>query len=531
VTIRDLDGAIVYANQAALRHLGFASMDELRARSSRSIMDEYIVEDERGRPLTMQDVPSIRLMQGQSAEPVLMRTVNRTTGAIRWNLLKATPLHDENGQLLGAMTVIEDVSAVKAAETRTRLLAESGRILASSLDYQETLRNVVQVAVPELADWCAVDLIDSNYRREYTVVAHRDPAKQELARRLREHEPQELDLSQALGRVLRSGVSELYPEIADEQLAQGARSDEHLRMLRELGLRSAAIVPMRVPTRAIGVMTLVTAESQRRLDQDDLELAEQLGRRAAVAVENSRLHTTLAGIAETLQESLLPDELPELPGWDAASLYKPAESGQRVDVGGDFYELFENDGGWFALVGDVTGKGVTAASQTSLLRHGARFASRAEPRPAAILSRLDEALRNHVGGALCTALCMRIHQDRVVISSAGHPPAMLVRADGTVQEAPHPGPLLGAFDDARWPEQTVSVAPHELLLLYTDGVTETRGRRERFGTERLRALLSEHASKPPAEVLARLEAALDEFRSGPGRDDVAVLALRPRGVG
>ncbi len=518
----------MYANHAALTHLGFESLAELQRHSSQEIMDDYIVEAEDGRPLTLDDVPSVRLMQGKQAAPLLMRVVHRTTGEVHWNLLKTTALHDEQGEFIGAMTVIENVTAVKTADVRTRILAESGRILASSLDYQQTLRNVANVAVPELADWCAVDLIDPDNRREHVVAAHRDPAKQQLASRLREFEPDELDPNRGLGRVLRTGTSELYTEVTTEELAAGARSEEHLRLLRELQIRSVAIVPMVVPARTIGLMTLVTAESRRRLTHDDVALAEQLARRAAVAVENARLHTTLARVADTLQQSLRPDSLPDIPGWQAASLYTPAGTEQRIDIGGDFYEFFEHAGTWFAILGDVAGKGVAAASLTALMRYGARIASRAEPEPAAILGRLDEALKQDSTGSLCTALCLCLHDDHVVISSAGHPPAMLVGTQGNIREAPSPGPLLGAFADAYWPEETVEVSPGELLILYTDGVVDTPGRRGRFGIARLKAFAADCAGNAPEDVVDRLEATLDAFRAGPERDDVAVVALRLR---
>ena len=286
------------------------------------------------------------------------------------------------------------------------------------------------------------------------------------------------------------------------------------------------MVPMRVPARTIGVMTLATAESRRRLTQDDLELAEQLARRAAVAVENARLHTTLAGVAETLQESLLPEQLPEIPRWEAASLYRPADTEQRIDVGGDFYELFERDGAWFGIIGDVTGRGVAAASLTALMRHGARIASRLEPQPAAILGRLNEFLRQRPGDSLCTALCAELRERHVVLSSAGHPPAMIVSDTGEVREAPTSGPLLGAFADSQWPEQAAPV-DNALILLYTDGVTELAGTHERFGVDRLRALLSEHARASPAQLLAELDKAIQAFSAGSQRDDIAALALRP----
>ena len=527
VTIRDRDGRIAYANRTALASMGFASLEELHSRSSRSIMEDYIVEDESGMPLTLEDVPSMRMMHGESVEPLVMRTTHRGTGDVRWRQLKAAPVTDDKGEVVAAVTVIEDVTAVKTAETRMRLLAESGRILASSLDYQQTLRNVANLAVPVLADWCAVDLVDANLRREHVVAAHRDPAKVALAVRLRALGPDEFDPEEATGRVLRTGVSDLYTDITEEQLSSGAQSEEHLRLLRALEIRSVLIVPMRVPTRTIGVMTLVTAESQRRLNDDDVELAEQLGRRAAVAVENARLHTTLSRVADTLQRSLLPDELPEVPEWEIASLYRPAGGEERVDVGGDFYEVFLSDAGWFAIIGDVTGKGISAATLTGLLRHGARFASRHDPRPSGILRQLDEALRGRTEESLSTAMCLRLQERSISISSAGHPPALLVSSDGNVREVPRTGPLLGAFADGSWSDETVGVGEDDMMLIYTDGVTESRGERQRFGLPRLKRVLSENARNNPREVLARLDAILEEFRTGPRADDIAALAFRP----
>ncbi len=527
ITIRDRDGMIAYANSAALRSMGFASLEEMQSRSSQAIMEDYFVEDEQGHPLTIEDVPSMRLMHGEAAEPLVMRTTHRETGDTSWRQLKTTPLYDRNGELIAAVTVIEDVTAVKMAEMRMRVLAESGRILASSLDYQQTLRNVANIAVPALADWCTLDLVDENLRRERVMAAHKDPAKRALAQRLYELEAPEIDPQGPVARVLRTGKSELFADIEPEQVGRTAPNEEYRQLLRSLELRSAVLVPMRVPTHAIGVMTLLTAESRRRLDQDDLELAEQLGRRAAVAVENARLHTTLYRVAQTLQKSLLPERLPQVPGWEIASLYRPAGSEQRIDVGGDFFEVFCMESECFAIIGDVTGKGVDAAALTSLLRHGSRFASRHDPRPGEILRQLDEALRNRSLDSMCTALCARLHPHEVVISSGGHPPALIVQADGEVHETPAPGPLLGAFSDAQWPEQILNVGQEEMLLFYTDGVTETPGAGQRFGVERLKRLMAANAGSSPHQLLDRLEAELEEFRTGSRSDDVAALALRP----
>jgi PAS domain S-box-containing protein len=528
VTIRDREGNIAYANQAALASMGFESYEDLKRRSSRAIMDDYIVQDELGNPLALEDVPSMRLMQGATAEPLVMRTVHRVTGEVSWRRLKATPLHDEAGELIAAVTVIEDVTALKATELRMRVLAESGRILASSLDYQQTLRNVARIAVPAIADWCAVDLVDPQLRREHVVAFHQDPSKVALAEAAREQEPEQLDPDRAAGQVFATGVSQLYPDVSDEMIAESARDEAHLQLLRALQIRSVLIVPLRVPTRIIGVMTLVTAESRRRLTPEDLELAEQLGRRAAVATENARLVTQLSDVSETLQQSLLPDELPPVAGWELAALYRPAGRDQQVEVGGDFYDVFDSDRDWFAIIGDVTGKGVGAAALTALLRHGCRFAARSSRSPAAILAQLDDELRSRSRDSLCTALCMRLHEDRVVLSSGGHPPPVVVSRDGELRRPVRSSPLLGAFDDARFADQEVPVGPGDTVLLYTDGVTETPGSDDRFGLARLQELVREHAQDSPAQILAALDAALEQFQRGEHADDIAALALRVR---
>jgi len=175
----------------------------------------------------------------------------------------------------------------------------------------------------------------------------------------------------------------------------------------------------------------------------------------------------------------------------------------------------------------VTGRGVEAAAMTSLVRHGARLLSTRERSPSRILASLDEALREQSGLSLCTALCVRLEGDRFVMGSAGHPPPLVVRDDGRVREIGGSGPLLGGWEGSAWEERTVSVQEGETLLMYTDGVTDTRGDDERFGSARLRRVLAEHAGEGPRELLAALEAALDRFQTEGHSDDTGAVALRP----
>jgi PAS domain S-box-containing protein len=531
ITIRDPSHRIVYANHTAIEQMGFDSLEEMLERPPQSIFDDYIVSDEHGHELTMDDIPSVRLLAGQPAEPLLLRTVERSTGKVTWDLLKAAAIRDQSGEPIAAVTIIENVTPEKSAELRERFMARATETLMSSIDYQETLRNVAWLAVPEIADWCAVDLIaEQTGAREQVVVAHRDPDKLALAERLRAYQPEVPDPERGLGRVMRTGIGELYPDIPDELLAEGAVDDEHLSMIRAVGLRSAVLVPLRARGRTLGVLTLVNSESLRRFDETDKEFAEQIANRAAIAVDNARLATARREIAETLQRSLLPDAVPSIPGWEIATMYRPASAFDEVEVGGDFYDFFETPAGWLVLLGDVTGRGVDAAAMTSLVRHGARFIAKHEHVPSRILARLDDALREQPGVSLCSALCVRLEPARVLISSAGHPSPLIVREDGRIREIGGPGPILGGWLGSSWNDRAVEVAAGETLLLYTDGVTDTRGEGERFGKERLQGVLAEHAGAAPTAMLAALEQALNRFQAEGHSDDTGAVALRPTGA-
>lgn len=216
-------------------------------------------------------------------------------------------------------------------------------------------------------DWCALDLFDEDGERESVAVAHVDPDKVKLAERLRARAPRELDPERGLGLVQRTGETALYNEITEEMIEQAQGGEEHRRLLREVGIRAALIVPMVARSRTIGALTLVSAESGRTFDSSDVEFAELLAARATLAVDNARLYRERSQVAHTLQRSLLPEALPEIPGWEIAALYRPAGHGN--EVGGDFYDFWEvGEDDWLMMIGDVTGKGVAAAAVTSLVR-------------------------------------------------------------------------------------------------------------------------------------------------------------------
>ena len=219
-------------------------------------------------------------------------------------------------------------------------------------------------------------------------MAHRDREKVALMRELREEFPAEQHATRGVGHVFRTGDSELYAELDPSDLRQGAAEDRQVEMLEAIAVRSLMIVPMSTGGRRLGTIAFALSEAQRHYDRADLSVAEELGRRAAVAIDNARLYRERSHIARTLQESLLPPELPEVAGAEVAARFHPA--GEATEVGGDFYDVFDTSHGWSVVMGDVCGKGADAAALTALARYTLRTLGVQETSPAEVLRKLNE---------------------------------------------------------------------------------------------------------------------------------------------
>jgi serine phosphatase RsbU (regulator of sigma subunit)/anti-sigma regulatory factor (Ser/Thr protein kinase)/PAS domain-containing protein len=529
VTVRAADGRLVYANDAAVDLLRMDSQEELRDLAPGGAMALFEVYTEDGRPVLLDELPGVRAWNlDTDPEPMIVRNVVRATGEQRWLLSKAIAIRDRDGVPLYVVNFTEDITATKRVELAQRMLAEAGRVLVSSLDYERTLQQVALLAVPELADWCGVDMPGRGPYVEPVAVGHPDPERIAIARRLRERYPTRLDEPQGLAAVMRGDVPYfLVDETPDEALVAYAVDEEHLELMRAVGFNSIMIVPIVGREGILGTLTFVSAHA-RRFDDDDLELAAELGRRAGVAVENARLYTERTDIAHTLQVALVPDPVPLAPGWDVAALYRPA--GQATEAGGDFYDMVRTDDGWLVVMGDVAGKGAQAASLTALARYTLRTAAMLTGDPGAALAALNVGLMRRDDVAYCTAALVALVEGeggedaRARVFSAGHPLPVLVRG-GMVRPLGRSGPLLGALEGAEWPSEEVVLGPGDRLVLYTDGVTDARGSEDRFGDDRLLALLSSVDGAAPAQLVRTVDGALRGFESGPQRDDTAVLAV------
>jgi PAS domain S-box-containing protein len=535
VTVQEPGGDLVYVNQAAAELFGCSSPDELLATPIPQLMGRFTILDEDGRPLDYAQLPGRRALAGEDEPgPVVTRTVARDTGEERWQLTRATPVRDVDGAVALAVNVIEDVTTERRAGREQRLLSAAGALVSASLDIDVTLDRAAWAAVPALADWCCIDVPDERGRVRRSALAVEGPGRERLDE-VRASVLLDPGDPRSPAHVLRTGRSLLVAEFgADTADAWSGGEPQAREALLSAGMRSAMVVPMAAGDRVLGMMTFATTHSGRRFNHHDVALAEELGRRAGIAVENARVHAVRTHIATTLQRSLLPPRLPAVPGLTVAARFRAAvETGE---VGGDFYDLFAVGDAWMAIVGDVAGKGPEAAAITSLARYTMRTAAMYERSPGAVLERLNTALAvDPERRQLCTAVCVRIELRpdgalALTVACGGHPPPLHVAPAGARSLAVA-GPLLGAFAEGEWRDARALLAGGETLVLYTDGVTDACGPDgERFGSERLLALLQGAGGMGPEEVAARVDEALRAFEEGGQRDDVALLVLRAEGL-
>ncbi|MDX6534993.1 MAG: hypothetical protein QOF68_2737 [Gaiellales bacterium] len=529
VAIAAADGHIETANDAALRIW--------RSQRDRPVEQvsypDYVGYHPDGRVYQADEWPLARALRGETVVGEEIRVIfgDTTPGVISSS---ATPIRGGDGSVAGAVVTLFDLTQHKQNEDRLRFLAEASDLLGESLDREVALARLAELAVPRLADWCSIDVLEGGAIRN-AAVAHFDATKVALARELQQRFPPHVDDPTGSAAVIRTGRAEFVPEITDELLVELIDEPELLQIIRDLHLRSAVTAPLTARGSTFGALTLIQAESGRRYTQEDLELAEDLAHRAALAIDNARLYSDQVEITRTLQRSLLPVRLPDIPGLRVTTSYQPA--GENNEVGGDFYDLWEIPGiGFGVAIGDVCGKGAAAAAVTSLTRHTVRTASMHEPTPSRVLRVLNDAIRRRVHDRRFSTVAYaygRATLDggwNLTLSLGGHPHPILVRADGTIERLGDPGTLLGIFDAVRVSDRTYHLAPGDVVVFWTDGVTERRNGSLLFGEERLEEVLRKTGGTSPDHVISAIEDALNDFAPGPPQDDVALLVLQASAV-
>jgi GAF domain-containing protein len=505
------------------------------APSGREVLANARAEEILGRARSTEiDAPHMapvrRALDGDSVSDSEL-VLRRADGSLGVVSISAEPVRDAEGRIVAAVATLFDLTDYRRREEALSFLAEASQALTQSLDFTATLADLARLAVPRLADWCSIDLLEHGRIRNVEV-ANVDPAAVEGVRAELRQRPSDMEGTTGAAAAIRSGRSELVTEVHAALLDGEIGNADLVRTLNDLGFApvSSITAPLRAHGRTLGALTLVSAESGRRFAESDLGVAVDLARRAALAIDNARLYEAQHEIAHTLQQSLLPGTLVQPPGMQIAARYRPA--GVGAEVGGDFYDAWPVDDGFALAIGDVAGKGPGAAALTALTRHAMRIASRYESSPSRVLHVANEAILGHDNGnEFCTAalafLRPSAHGYTLTVACAGHSPPFVLREGGNeVEEAGICGTLLGVDVRAEFHDYTTELRGGDLLTFWTDGVTERRNSGELFGERRLAALLEGLGGESADSIVQHIDEAVVAFAPGLPDDDVAILAAR-----
>ncbi|MFD6279606.1 SpoIIE family protein phosphatase [Streptomyces sp. NPDC060209] len=461
----------------------------------------------------------------------------------------ATPLRHE-GRSEGAVVVFHDFSlhrdaaeqtaaylaALEGLTARLTMVAEVSTVLISATDTPEMLKKLAGLLIPDMGDWAAIDLRAAEQTGEMQRVVVRTSGDQRVADALTGPLPSlpESTRSAAI-QTLRSAEPVVLDADTLMDEPDSPLASAHRDLFDRLGGTCAVVVPLHTRRRVFGALTVARIAPDSSYTEAEVFVLSDIGRRAGLVMEAAELFEQQRHVAETMQRQLL-TPLPQVDHLTMAARYRPAES--AAEIGGDWYDSFLlGDGVLTMVIGDVVGHDLKAAAHMAEVRNMLRALAwdRTEP-PSLIIRRLDEAMTHTSDAPMATCVFARIEGEEggpweLHWVNAGHPPPLLITADGDTRflEAGH-GPLLGLSSALHlglgWPDARTELPPRSTLLLYTDGLVESRSRDIEAGL----AMLRRHAS----DLVGRgLEDFLDELleRIDPSGDDVALLVLRTPAAG
>ncbi len=432
-----------------------------------------------------------------------------------------------------APAAIEDPTdpAITAMTKRLDMVTSVTRLLLDNSTFSEavTLQRCARLLAGELADWVIVDIDrGGQLRRQFAAGARggqgdrRSPAGAERAARAVDPDPES-----APWQVHSSGKSMLLAHPDDPALL--GSGPDGLPLLMALGATSLISVPIADSTTGYGALTLARQAASGRFGVADLGLAEELGRHLGTAIRVDRMFRRRSEVAEALQASLMPANLPSVPWLEFAAAYIGATQWQEIS--GDFYDVFPASDGWAIAVGDVCGKGQDAAAMTAAARHSSRALAHVHKEPADVLTAANQVLlAGDYGERFVTAslafLRQRGRRVQVRLGGCGHPGPAVVRADGRVEILEVDGMPLGLFGDLEASQVELELREGDLLFFSTDGVTEARSADLAFFEDRLADELASVAGGSAAETVHAVQELVPSFSDGELRDDVTMLAVR-----
>ena len=301
ITAQSTNGQLIYANDTAAHIIGYANADELINAPLNRITSMFEIFDEAGAAMSLDQLPGRLALRGEVSSPMTIRFKVLKTGEERWSVVKAQAVMNEMGQVMMAVNIFHDITDLKRTELEQRLLAETSQVLAKDLDYKTRLTNLAKLLVPRLADWCAIDIVDENQEIQRVAVAHTDPKMIEWAYEINRRYPPGPNSSTGVYKVIRTHQAEYVPVIPAEMIDAITDPDQR-EHVRKLGLASLIVVPLSARGHTLGALSLIWAESNHRYTTDDLELTQELARRAGLALDNARLYAEAQRLNTELEE-------------------------------------------------------------------------------------------------------------------------------------------------------------------------------------------------------------------------------------
>jgi serine phosphatase RsbU (regulator of sigma subunit) len=454
----------------------------------------------------------------------------------------------DGGQRLVALTTVSAgalvglwVASLRLSLSReqaaSELLADAGALMEDALDQRQRAQHLTDLAITGLGDVAMVDMVMPDGSIERMASSGRDTEVADIFVKLRADAPIDPHGPHPVAEVIRTGETLDLDQLSDKEIDRITTRENERETLRRHRFKSCIVLPLGARGSVLGALTLWIMRPAKEFDETSRRTAKRLADRAALALDNARLHEQQAHIASVLQHSLLPRSLPEIKGFEASSRFLAA--GEAYEVGGDFYDVFRSGSGtWTAVIGDVCGKGPEAASLTALARYTVRTASSPENTPSQILRTLHDSISSeHADLRFCTAALARIQTPsngrgtaRLTVALGGHPLPLILRKNGKVDSVGEPGTLLGALPSPVIADTDATLAVGDSLILYTDGMLDVRDRSMRDDPDWLTEELSGAAGKTADEIAERLSQAAIERHGGEPRDDIAVLVLHRHGA-
>ena len=415
---------------------------------------------------------------------------------------------------------------LQAATRRLDLVTSAARILLENVNHSEsvTMQRFARLLSRELAAWLILDVERHQRLRRQLAVGPDDQPSDELARAVAAIDPPP---GSAAWQVHESRSSLLVAHAEDPSMLGDGPGG--VPLLMQLGATSVLCVPLSDGERSYGALTLARLAGHGHFGMADAGLVEELGEQLALAIRADRMFRHSTEVASALQVSVLPRQLRQIPGVEAAASHVPAT--QAYDTGGDFYDVYPAQAGWGISIGDVCGKGQGSAAVTAATRHAIRVLAHWDPDPARVLRSANEIMMEEdFGGRFVTACVGHLRwQDgglRVQLASAGHPWPVLIRSDGSTEVLHGAGLPLGIFPDAEPSTQEIEMIPGDLLFFFSDGLTSACGPDMVYFDDRLTDELAALGAEPADRVVGRVREVVLEFCRGQLRDDVTMLALR-----